>query len=147
MAGTPFAATVRMPHRVETVFGYLADPRHRPEWQASLRSVALADPDGPRVGTTWRETTLIGVRPRLEITELSPYRRWAERGRWYGVSATLVLDFTPTVGGCQVEASGEVTGAGAWALPAGLAGRLAGRAVAGDLHRAARVLSRRGARG
>lgn len=147
MSSTPFSATVWMPHPVETVFGYLADPRNRPEWQSSLRSVALADPAGPRVGSTWRETTVVGVRPQLEIVELVPYRRWAERGRWYGVSATLALSFTPTSDGCEVQAAGEVTGTGAWALAAGLAGRLAGRAIAGDLDRAARVLTRRDAHG
>ncbi|PVG84856.1 polyketide cyclase [Nocardioides gansuensis] len=131
-----------MPHPPEVVFTYLADPRNRPEWQASLTSVTLTDRSEPHVGMTWRESTLVGVRPRLEITHLEPCRLWAERGRWHGVTATLALRFTAIPGGTRVRADGEVTARGPWGAAAAAAGRLASRAVKADLERAARVLAR-----
>ena len=147
MRSAAFSASVELPHPPETVFAYLADPRNRPEWQSSLMSVTVVDRGEPRVGMTWRETTVVGVKPRLEIVEMAPYERWAERGRWYGVGATLRLGFTAVPGGCRVDADGEVSGRGPWAVAAVAAGRLAGRAIAADLTRAGRVLTRRAPRG
>jgi hypothetical protein len=79
----------------------------------------------------------------METTELTPFRVWAERGHWRGVSATLALHFTDTPHGCRVRAEGEVAGRGPYAVPATLAGLLASRAIAADLRRAGRLLSRR----
>ncbi len=79
----------------------------------------------------------------METTELTPYRVWTERGTWRGVTATLSLHFTDVVGGCRVRADGEVTGHGAWALPAGAAGLLASQAIAADLRKAGRILAER----
>lgn len=141
MASTPFSAVVVVPHPPRRVFDYLADPRNRPEWQPSLMSVTLRDRGEPGLGTTWRETTVVGVRPRMEITAFEPPTLWAERGRWHGVSATLALRFVPDGSGCRILADGEVLGSGPWALPARLAGRLAGKAIAADLRRAGRVLA------
>ena len=39
-----FTAPVDIAHPPEKVFGYLADPRNRPEWQSSLLSVTLRRP-------------------------------------------------------------------------------------------------------
>lgn len=150
MSVRSFAATVEMPVAPEIAFDYLADPRNRPQWQSSLRSVGPIDAGEPRVGMRWRETTVVGVRPRLEITEHSPYAVWSERGTWRGVSATLRLRFDPveTGGvGCVVQGRGEVRGSGPWAVPATLAGLLAGAAVAADLRRAAGLLAVRETRG
>ena len=127
----------------EVAFRYLCDPRNRPEWQSSLRSVEVPADEEPHLGQTWRETTSVGVRPRMETTELTPFRVWTERGHWRGVSATLTLHFTDVVGGCRVRADGEVSGRGGWALPAGAAGLLASQAIAADLRRAGRILGER----
>ena len=124
-------------------FRYLCDPRNRPEWQSSLRSVDVPADEEPHQGQAWSETTSVGVRPRMETTELAPYRVWTERGRWRGVTATLSLHFTDVVGGCRVRADGEVTGTGIWALPAGAAGLLASPAIAADLRKAGRILAER----
>lgn len=125
-------------------FDYLGDPRNRPEWQSSLLSVTLADRDDePHLGMTWRETTMVGVRPRLEITRFERPSVWAEVGRWHGVEATLVLAFEERTAGCRVVAEGEITGRNVYAAPAALAGRLAGLAVGADLRKAARILDRR----
>lgn len=83
----------------------------------------------------------MGVRPRLETTELTPFRVWAEQGHWRGVTATLALHFTEVVGGCRVRAEGEVSGRGPWAAPAAAAGLLASLAIAADLRRAGRILA------
>lgn len=140
MSGRPFAADVQMPVPAEVAFGYLVDPRNRPEWQSSLRSVEVPAAEEPHLGQAWRETTSVGVRPQMETTALAPFVLWTERGTWRGVTATLTLHFTDTAGGSRVRAEGEVTGTGIWALPAGAAGLLASQAVAADLRKAARIL-------
>ena len=137
------SATVEMPVPAEVAFRYLADPRHRPEWQSSLRSVEVAADEQPHLGQAWRDVTSVGVRPRLETTELTPFKVWAERGEWRGITATLALHFTETPQGCRVRAEGEISGRGPWAAPAAVAGLLASAAIASDLRRASRILSRR----
>lgn len=124
-------------------FRYLCDPRNRPEWQSSLKSVDVPAEQEPHLGQAWSETTSVGVRPRMETTELTPYRVWTERGTWRGVTATLSLHFTDVGGGCRVRADGEVTGTGIWAVPAGAAGLLASTAIAADLRKAGRILAAR----
>lgn len=125
-------------------FDYLGDPRNRPEWQSSLLSVTLAERGAePRLGQKWRETTMVGVRPRMEITRFERPRAWAEVGSWRGISATLSLDFEERSTGCRVVAEGEVTGRGPYAAPAALAARLAGVAIGADLRKAGRILARR----
>jgi uncharacterized protein YndB with AHSA1/START domain len=123
--------TVSFPAPREVVFDFLADPSNRPLWQSSLARVE--DVDGEvRVGQTWVDVTRPGLRPRMTTTELDRPRRWAERGTWHGVTATLVLDFVETAGGCEVTAT--VTAA----LPLRL---LAPYAVRSDLRRAASTFS------
>lgn len=139
----PIAAAVDMPVPAEVAFRYLCDPRHRPEWQSSLRSVDVAADEEPHLGQAWVETTAVGVRPHMETIELTPFKVWTERGRWRGVTATLALHFTDTPGGCRVRAEGDVSGRGAWAVPATVAGLLASAAIAADLRKASRILSRR----
>jgi hypothetical protein len=106
--------------------------------------VTLADRDAaPHVGTTWRETTMLGVRPRLEVTRFERPDVWAERGAWRGVVATLVLSFEERSAGCRVVAEGEISGRHLYAAPAAVAGRLAGPVIGADLRTAARILDRR----
>ena len=124
------------------MFRYLADPRNRPEWQASLLSVTMPDRGEPRIGMRWRETTVVGVRPRMEITELAPFKLWTEHGEWRGVSADLSMRFTAITSGCRVTANGRVSGEGAWAVAARASGRLAGMAIRHDLLRAGEILTR-----
>lgn len=127
----------------EVAFRYLADPRNRPEWQSSLLSVDVSEDEEPHLGQTWSETTAVGVRPHLETTVFAPFRDWAETGHWRGVSATLALHFTEVPGGCRVRATGDVSGQGPWAVPAGAAGLLASKAIAADLRKAGRILAAR----
>ena len=126
----------------EAAFDYLVDPHRRPEWQSSLRRVEDVDGE-PRVGQTWADVTVPGLRPAMETTELDRPRRWSERGTWRGVAATLTLTFADAPGGCTVHAEFAVTGRG----PLGPAMRLltlASRpAVRADLRRAARILAER----
>jgi uncharacterized protein YndB with AHSA1/START domain len=140
------AATVEYAVPAEAAFGYLSDPRNRPEWQSSLLSVEVPPDEEPHQGQAWRERTAVGVRPHMETTELTPYRTWTERGTWRGVTATLTLHFTDTPGGCRVRAEGQVAGRGWWALPAGAAGLLASTAIAADLRKAGRILAGRAGR-
>ena len=124
------------------MYRYLVDPRNRPEWQSSLLSVTLFDRGEPRVGMTWRDNTMVGVRPRLEITRLEPFRVFAEHGRWRGVDATLEMRFTAVPVGCRVAVAGVVSGTGPWAIATRAAGRVAAPAVAHDLQRAGDILTR-----
>ena len=139
-----FGADVEVPLPPEVVFRYLADPRNRPEWQSSLMSVTIPERfDEPYVGLAWTDTTVVGVRPRMEITELVPYRTWAEVGHWHGVAAGLLLRFTAVPRGTRVRAEGWLAGRGPWAVAAAATARAAGLGVRGDLARAARILTER----
>ena len=137
--------TLRYAVPVHDAFVYLADPRHRPEWQSSLRRVELLDDGEPRVGMRWVDHTAVGMSPRMEITELEPAVLWAETGRWRAMQADLTLRFTPHRGGCSVDVEFEVRGGG-WLRPAGWAASAVGLvAVRGDLRRAGRILETRAA--
>ena len=125
-------------------FAYLSDPRHRPEWQSSLRRVELLGPDptaAPHVGQRWLDHTAAGIAPEMVTTELEPDAVWAESGRWRALEADLVLRFEPTGAGCRVEVAFEVRGPGAL-RPLGWAATAAGLfAVRSDLRRAGRILA------
>ena len=123
--------TVAFPAPREVVFDHLVDPRNRASWQSSLARVE--DVDGEvRVGQTWTDVTRPGLRPRMETTELDRPRRWTERGRWHGITATLTLTFAETESGCDVTATIGI------ARPLRLPARWA---VGADLRRAASTFS------
>lgn len=139
-----FRATVKMAVSREAAFDYLGDPRKRPEWQSSLRSVTLSDPGAePHLAMSWVETMVIGVRPRMEIVQFQHPVVWAERGTWRGVEMTLGLTFEETDEGCLVVADGAIVGRHLYAVPAAVAGTLAGLAIGGDLRKAKKILERR----
>jgi hypothetical protein len=120
-------------------FDYLVDPRHRAEWQSSLRRVERVVGE-PGVGQTWVDVTRPGLRPQMTTTVFERPRRWAESGRWRGVTADLRLTFTKTPGGCDVGFDFDVRVLG----PVGrVFTALSVPAVRADLRRAAGVLARR----
>ena len=143
--------TVDVPARPRAAFDYLADPRHRPQWQSSLRAVRLADGGPPRVGTRWTDRTAIGAEPRLEIVEMAPpgddgqTGAWSEVGTWHGLRARLRLTFTPASAGTRTLLGVQVDFDSTWRwLPVRLVLQLlAPRAVRADLRRAARILESR----
>lgn len=123
----------------DVVFGFLSDPARRPEWQGSLRRIEGLRGAG-EVGTTWRDVTAVGARPRMEVTEVEPASSWAEVGHWRGIEARLRLAFAEVPTGTVVTATVQVTAASlikpvGWVLTG-----LAPYAVRGDLQRAARAL-------
>ena len=128
--------TVAFPVPPEVAFDYLADPHRRPEWQSSLKRVEDVDGE-PRVGQTWVDVTLPGLRPRMETTELDRPHRWTEIGTWRGFSATLTLTFTETATGCDVEATMVLRGRGIASPVARALSLVAPYAVRGDLRHAA----------
>ena len=102
-----FTTTVDLPQSPKVLFTYLVEPRNRPEWQASLLSVRLDERDAePAVGLTWQDTTVVGVKPAMEITELVPYRVFSERGRWAGVEGSLTMRFVGTGQGVPSDRRG-----------------------------------------
>jgi uncharacterized protein YndB with AHSA1/START domain len=124
---------------VGAVFGYLSDPARRPEWQGSLRRIEQLNGDGG-VGTSWRDVTAVGARPRMEVTESHRGASWAEVGRWGGIEAGLRLAFATVQTGTEVTATVDVATSPllrpvGWTLR-----RLAPYAIRSDLRRAARAL-------
>jgi len=137
-----FTGSVRLSATPAEAYDYLVVPGNRPQWQSSLRSVDAPD-DAPRAGLRWQETTVIGVSPRMQLTETVPGQGFTEVGTWRGVTGRLRITFVPTADGCRAEVVGSVAGRGAYAVLAQVAGRLAAPAIASDLRRAGRLLERR----
>ena len=139
------SATLRYAVPVHAAFTYLADPRNRPEWQASLRRVELVDDGEPRAGFRWRDQTAARIDPEMVITEFETDVLWAETGRWRRIEADLTLRFAPHRGGCSVDVEFAVRGKG-FLRPVGWAASGAGLlAVRSDLRRAGRILEARAA--
>ena len=137
------STTLRYAVPVHEAFAYLADPRHRPEWQSSLRRVELLDEGDPRTGLRWRDHTAARVTPEMVITDFETDVLWAETGRWRSIEADLTLRFAPHRGGCSVDAEFEVRGNGALRPIGWAAGRAGLYAVRSDLRRAGRILEAR----
>jgi hypothetical protein len=129
----------------QRVYDYLADPRNRPEWQASLRRVELLD-DGPvRAGVRWVDH-VYGAPPfHLHITRADPGALWAETGSSGPFTAYGTLLFEDAerdgVAGTLVRCIARVTARGPARLLAPAATAVAAVLVRNDLSRAARVLS------
>ena len=130
----------------EEVFDYLAEPRHRPEWQSSLRRVEVLDDGPPAVGMRWVDHTVLGLSFELAIVDMRRAERWVEEGRSGPFEARVVLTFDPaderavrgTIVGCEVAVRGRGV-----ARPLGPLATSAGLVAArSDLRRAARILSR-----
>ncbi|TIC80198.1 SRPBCC family protein [Nocardioides sp. GY 10127] len=124
----------------DVAFDYLVDPANRPAWQSSLRAVTGVEGE-PRVGQTWVDVTVPGLRPAMRTTLLERPHLWAESGRWRGVTATLDLAFTPAAAGtaCDVGFRFRIEALGVLGLAATFASVPAVRA---DLKRAAAILLR-----
>lgn len=123
------------PVPADRAFAYLADPRNRPQWQSSLRSVV----DVRRDGAAWTDVTVVpGVRPRMRTTVSEPPYRWVEEGVYGPFRARLELRFAAAGDeSCTVTADFAVRGLGV----GGLLTAGARPAVAADLRRAADLLS------
>ncbi len=102
----------------------------------------MTDRGEPHLGMTWRDNTMAGVRPTMVITEMIPFRLWAEEGTWRGITATLVLRFTAIGDGTRIDATGSIAGSGAWSVPVRAAGKVAGKAIRHDLARAGEIVVR-----
>ena len=133
----------------QRVFDYFADPRNRPEWQASLASIELLDPLAPEqepyVGLRWVDKVKVGPPFELQISRLEPGQLWSEVGAAGPFTAygTLVFEDETRNGatGTRVHCIARVHGRGV-ARPLGPAATVLGVAlVRVDLGRAARVLA------
>jgi uncharacterized protein YndB with AHSA1/START domain len=138
-----FTVTVELPHPPASVFAFLADPRNRPLWQTSLRGVTDIDEGTPQTGMHWRDVTKVGIKPSMEITELTPYRVLTETGRWRGIAGLLRLRFVRTPQGTRLTAEGHLSGRGPFTVIAALSGRWAPQTIRKDLLRASEVLAER----
>jgi uncharacterized protein YndB with AHSA1/START domain len=138
-----FTVNLDLPHPPADLFRFLAEPRNRPLWQASLRGVTDIDDGEPRPGMQWRDVTKVGIKPSMELTEVVPFRLIAESGTWHGVDGLLTLRFMKTSQGTRVTAEGRLIGHGPFALAAAVSGRWAPETIRKDLLRASEVLSER----
>ena len=138
-----FTVTLDLPHDPATLFHFLAEPRNRPLWQSSLRSVTAVDPGDPHPGMHWLDVTKVGVRPRMQLTELVPYRVLTETGTWGAIDGRLKLRFVKTRQGCRLTAEGRLAGRGVFKAAAAVSGRFAPETIRKDLLRASEVLSAR----
>ncbi len=147
-----FSLRVQAP--VPRVYEYLADPRHRPEWQSSLRAVEMLTNGPLRVGTAWIDRTTAGVNPRMEIIDLvAPGQgsdravTWSESGQWRAIRAMLTLTFEPAEddpGATCVWVVADILSGPVWLLPVRSVLRLLTPvAVRSDLRRAARIIESR----
>jgi uncharacterized protein YndB with AHSA1/START domain len=124
---------------VDVVFDYLSNPSRRPEWQGSLRRIEALRGDGA-VGTTWRDVTAVGARPRMEVTEVESATSWAEVGRWRGIEASLRLEFAVVPQGTRVTATVDVSTSWPQRAVGWVLRSLAPYAVRSDLRHAAGAL-------
>jgi hypothetical protein len=136
--------SVFVPVARHRLYDYLADPHHRPEWQASLRRVEVLDDGPPRVGTRWVDH-VYGAPPfHLRITGMEPGRLWAEVGTSGPFTAygTLLFEDAEREGvrGTRVRMIARVTAGGAARVLTPVAMAVAGVLVRNDLRRAARIL-------
>jgi uncharacterized protein YndB with AHSA1/START domain len=138
-----FTVTIDLPHPPSELFRFLAEPRNRPLWQSSLRTVTEVDEGEPHPGQHWRDVTKVGIKPQMQLTELVPYRVISETGTWRGVDGLLTLRFLKTSQGTRLTAEGRVIGHGPFALAAAVSGRFAPETIRKDLLRASEVLSAR----
>lgn len=135
-----FSVVVTFPQSPERVFGYLKDPRNRPDWQSSLRAVEDVQ-GGGEVGTTWTDVTIPGLRPQLHVTDCDEPHLWAEEGVWRSVTARLEAHLKPNnTGGTLVKAVVDFTTPGLL-TPIGWFLRVATpAAVRADLRKAADLI-------
>jgi uncharacterized protein YndB with AHSA1/START domain len=138
-----FTVSLDLPHPPPDLFRFLAEPRNRPLWQSSLRTVTDIDEGEPHPGQHWRDVTKVGIKPQMQLTELVPYRVISETGTWRGVDGLLTLRFLKTSQGTRLTAEGRVIGHGPFALAAAVSGRFAPETIRKDLLRASEVLTAR----
>jgi len=94
---------VRRP--VERVFRFLADPRNRPRWQASLRTVDMLSDGEPHVGMRWRERPGGLVEFDMQIVALEPNQLWVEAFEGAGVTGQIALSFAAEGGDTRLGVS------------------------------------------
>jgi uncharacterized protein YndB with AHSA1/START domain len=140
---TEFVVALDLPHDPGALFRFLAEPRNRPLWQSSLRTVSDVDPGEPHPGMHWRDVTKAGIRPHMQLTELVPYRVLTETGTWRGVDGVLTLRFLKTSQGTRLTAEGRLIGHGVFKVAAAVSGRFAPETIRKDLLQASEVLSER----
>ncbi len=130
-----------------TVFAYLADPRTRPEWQASLDRVELLDEGEPHVGMRWVDHLKGGRTFSLQIIGMEQDRMWAEVGRTGPLTAfvTLLFDDESAAGvpGTRIRVVARVRGQRLTRPLGWLATAAMSLLVRVDLPRVARILEER----
>lgn len=125
---------------IESVFPFLADPRNRPRWQSSLRTVEMLSEGEPRVGMAWRERPGGLIRFDMRISALEPQALWAEHLEGAGISGEIALRFTRENDATRVTVDISLQLPSPLRIAAPLIRSLLVRAVRHDLARVARLV-------
>lgn len=128
-----------LPAPVPALFAYLADPRHRPDWQSSILELRLISEGSPREGMRWTERARGFGRFDMQITEYQLEKRWAERGASSRGEIDLALDFAagPTPDATELTVTLDLRLRGIFALTQPVAPLLLRPLMSADLRRAA----------
>lgn len=120
---------------VERVFAFLADPRNRPRWQASLRKVHMLSEGEPHVGMRWRERPGGLFSFDMEIIALEANRVWTERLEGAGIAGQIALRFAAEGGDTRISVKVELVVPKLLALGSPLVRTLLVTAIRSDLGR------------
>lgn len=112
--GMRFALERTLAVPLPDVYAYLAEPKNRPEWQSTLRSVEMLTEGETGIGTRWRENAIGFGTSEMEIVVFEPNRAWGERAKSPFGDAEVVLRFEPAGDGqeatrVRLEAALEVS--------------------------------------
>lgn len=133
--------SVELSAPVPALFDYLADPRHRPDWQSSIVELSVVDDVSPREGMRWKERARGFGRFDMEITEYRRNERWAERGVSPRGEIDLALDFAigPSPDSTRLTVTLELRLRGVFAATRHLAPFVLRPLMSADLRRAAQL--------
>lgn len=134
---SPVKGSVEIERSPDDVFGYVADPSHRPDWQDAVERIEVVSTTPEGVGTQVRETRVIQGTERTftwEVTDFDPGRRYGYHGIDGPVRPRVMLTLAPVDGGASTRVDTEISfeGVGIGKVFARLASRGAGKEVGLD---------------
>jgi hypothetical protein len=141
-----FTNSIDISRPTDSVYAYLADLEHTPEWNWAISNAEKVTPGPVGVGTQYRfsRTTPRPGTEIVEITGLSPGRRIEVAGRLGPFAARLVYELADMPSGVRLTNSVELEPP----VPLGPIGDVFGgrirRSVAENLGKLKRVLEGRG---
>lgn len=103
--------SIRIRRTPEDVFGYIADPTRRPEWQDSVQRIDIEHQTPEGRGTRVKETRRVQGRSMTaswEVTDYEPDHRYGFRGVDGPVRPIVTMTLVPCEGGTQTQVEIEI---------------------------------------